>query len=125
VNKVEGDKIFSKNITLGKVHASYPVVCDYGQNEIIVSWSENGKIFYRLVEADGIKDEITLPSDPHNYRIAVETEIKLSNHKDPVCGMYIDNDAHDTTHFDSKVIGFCSKHCKDKFIQSPREYKID
>ncbi|HEX5155320.1 MAG TPA: hypothetical protein VFW07_27955 [Parafilimonas sp.] len=125
ISKVEGDKIFSKNITSEKAHAFYPVVCSYEKDKIIVAWSEGGKVFYRLISADAVNNAIALPSNPHDYRIAAATGIKLTNHTDPVCGMHVDSDVQDTIHIDNKIIGFCSKYCKEKFLQSPGVYEVE
>jgi YHS domain-containing protein len=125
VAKMEEDKIFAKNITSEKARAFYPVVTSYGKNKIIVAWSEDEKICYRLLDAGDIKDKVTLPSDPHDYRIAGETGIKLANHADPVCSMHIDGDVQDTILSDKKIIGFCSKYCKEKFLHAPDEYKVE
>jgi YHS domain-containing protein len=49
----------------------------------------------------------------------------LDNKKDPVCGMPSRSGMEDTIHLGGKVIGFCSKECKDAFLKSPKSYAIE
>jgi YHS domain-containing protein len=46
----------------------------------------------------------------------------LDNKKDPSCGMPVTAGVSDTAHYHGKVIGFCSKECKDEFLKSPDKY---
>lgn len=47
----------------------------------------------------------------------------LTQHKDPVCGMRIEEkDAQATATFQGKTYHFCSVACKQKFEQSPQKY---
>ena len=43
----------------------------------------------------------------------------VDNKKDPACGMPTTAGIHDTTHYKEKVLGFCSKECKEAFQKNP------
>ncbi|HVZ26272.1 MAG TPA: YHS domain-containing protein [Sediminibacterium sp.] len=43
----------------------------------------------------------------------------VDNKKDPSCGMPVSAGIGDTAHYKGKVIGFCSKECKDEFLKNP------
>jgi YHS domain-containing protein len=43
----------------------------------------------------------------------------VDNKKDPSCGMPVSAGIGDTAHYKDKVIGFCSKECKDEFLKNP------
>lgn len=61
------------------------------------------------------KDSTTMsPSktDTIKYTVAM-----VDNAKDPSCGMPIGAGVEDTAHYNNKVIGFCSKECKDDFMK--------
>jgi YHS domain-containing protein len=48
----------------------------------------------------------------------------LDNKKDPVCGMPSGAGMEDTLHIGGKVIGFCSKECRDAYLKSPKSYPV-
>lgn len=43
----------------------------------------------------------------------------VDNKKDPSCGMPVSAGIGDTAHYKDKVLGFCSKECKDEFLKNP------
>lgn len=43
----------------------------------------------------------------------------VDNKKDPSCGMPVTAGINDTAHYKEKVLGFCSKECKDAFLKDP------
>jgi YHS domain-containing protein len=43
----------------------------------------------------------------------------VNNKKDPSCGMPVSAGISDTAHYKDKVLGFCSKECKDSFKKNP------
>ena len=43
----------------------------------------------------------------------------VDNRKDPSCGMPVTAGIADTTHYKGKVLGFCSKECKEQFLKNP------
>lgn len=43
----------------------------------------------------------------------------VDNKKDPSCGMPVKAGISDTAHYKNKVLGFCSKECKDAFLKNP------
>jgi YHS domain-containing protein len=45
------------------------------------------------------------------------------NEVDPVCGMVLNScEVVETSVFESKTYGFCSKQCKDMFEENPKKY---
>ncbi|HEY4206894.1 MAG TPA: hypothetical protein VGM31_08780 [Puia sp.] len=49
----------------------------------------------------------------------------LDSKKDPACGMPSTAGMEDTLHVNGKVIGFCSKECKQAYLKAPKEYKVE
>ncbi len=45
----------------------------------------------------------------------------LSPYRDPVCGMWVDEDAERETH-DGQTVRFCSEHCRRRFEQEPDRF---
>jgi YHS domain-containing protein len=45
----------------------------------------------------------------------------VDNGKDPSCGMPTSAGIHDTAHYKDKVLGFCSKECKEAFQKDPEK----
>ncbi|MES2331918.1 MAG: hypothetical protein V4539_20090 [Bacteroidota bacterium] len=43
----------------------------------------------------------------------------VDNKKDPACGMPVSAGIGDTAHYKNKVLGFCSKECKQAFEKNP------
>ena len=49
------------------------------------------------------------------------TAAMVDNKKDPSCGMPVSAGIGDTAHYKGKVLGFCSKECKDEFLKDPEK----
>lgn len=49
------------------------------------------------------------------------TAAMVDNKKDPSCGMPVSAGIEDTVHYKNKVLGFCSKECKDDFLKDPEK----
>lgn len=49
------------------------------------------------------------------------TPAMVDNKRDPSCGMPISAGIGDTVHYKGKVVGFCSKECKDDFLKDPEK----
>jgi YHS domain-containing protein len=47
------------------------------------------------------------------------TPAMVDNKRDPSCGMPVAAGIEDTVHYKNKVLGFCSKECKDEFLKDP------
>ena len=45
----------------------------------------------------------------------------VDNKRDPSCGMPVSAGIGDTAHYKGKVLGFCSKECKDEFLKDPEK----
>lgn len=62
----------------------------------------------------------TMKDTTKTYDVAL-----LDNKKDPVCGMPSAAGMQDTIHLNGKVIGFCSKECKNNFLKNPKQYAVE
>jgi len=51
-------------------------------------------------------------------------KLTIVNQNDPVCDMPMIRGFDDTTTYNGRLIGFCSKECRDKFVATPIAYKI-
>ena len=51
------------------------------------------------------------------------SHVVFATQKDTSCGMPLKYGIEDTLHFDGKVYGFCSKGCKDAFIEQLKKEK--
>jgi YHS domain-containing protein len=49
------------------------------------------------------------------------TPAMIDNKRDPSCGMSVAAGIEDTVHYKGKVLGFCSKECKDDFLKDPEK----
>ena len=49
------------------------------------------------------------------------TASMVDNKRDPSCGMPVSAEIGDTAHYKNKVLGFCSKECKDEFLKDPEK----
>lgn len=61
------------------------------------------------------KDSITVSKDTSN----IFEHMLVDNRKDPGCGMPVTAGIADTAHYKNKVLGFCSKECKEDFQKNP------
>ena len=62
-------------------------------------------------KADTSKMEMP-KADSVKYTVAM-----VDNAKDPSCGMPVGAGIDDTAHVKNKVLGFCSKECKEAFMK--------
>ncbi len=60
-------------------------------------------------------DTTAMKSDTTN----IFEHMLVDNKKDPSCGMPVSAGISDTAHYKDKVLGFCSKECKDEFLKNP------
>lgn len=120
--KIAGGKIFTKEITPPHARASYPVIKAFGNNRVVVAWTENQRVYYKLLHGDDIDQALPVAGNATITIPPVSTIHLLSMNIDPVCGMRIDNSVEDTTMAGNKVIGFCSRHCKEEFLGNPQQY---
>ncbi len=123
VNKIEDELFYEKEITQPQVKASHPVVQTLNDNDFIVAWKDDNQIFYRAVKSEEIQNEAR---ESTKINQAVELPLaKLISGIDPVCGMHLTGKSlGDTTLYKNDIVGFCSEHCKHKFVQHPEEYPI-
>jgi YHS domain-containing protein len=60
-------------------------------------------------------DTVAMQKEPAN----IFEHMLVDNRKDPSCGMPVTAGIGDTAHYKDKVLGFCSKECKDDFLKNP------
>ncbi|RYZ25662.1 MAG: hypothetical protein EOO10_17680 [Chitinophagaceae bacterium] len=114
--KLENGKLFSQTLTTKGAHASYPVAINFGTSKMIAAWTEMERILYRVIDAGQITTEAKQPATLAVYKTKTVSGKKLSNSNDPSCGMPLPAEVKETTFANNKVIGFCSKACKEKFL---------
>jgi YHS domain-containing protein len=44
----------------------------------------------------------------------------VNNKKDPTCGMPVTAGISDTAHYEKNILGFCSRECKNEFLNNPK-----
>ena len=54
VNKIENNRFFESDVTVEKTHANYPVLCSLDAQHIIVAWTDNSTIYYRVMNTNDI-----------------------------------------------------------------------
>lgn len=60
--------------------------------------------------------------EDHMEEITGLKDVKVDNKFDPICEMTTAEHLSDTLHYHGKVIGFCSKGCKETFMENPEKY---
>jgi YHS domain-containing protein len=68
-------------------------------------------------ETKPIKDSTQMQSE---VPATIDAKI-VDNTKDPACGMPVTAGIGDTTRYEGKLYGFCSKECKDEFLKNPKQ----
>ncbi len=125
LNKIEGSAFLEKEITLPRVHASYPVIQVAGKENVVIAWTDNDKVYYTQLNTNTITEvtkEAIAEAFPGKER-PVFPALQIA--KDPVCGMKIDEQmTGDTTLFQGKIMGFCSHGCKEIFLKDPHSYAV-
>lgn len=69
-------------------------------------------------EAKPSTDSIAAMQTSDSTSHALE-HLLVDNKKDPSCGMPVTAGISDTAHYKEKVLGFCSKECKESFLKDP------
>ena len=64
----------------------------------------------------------TAASQEVNGVLASLKNLPFAYNRDPSCGMPLKAGLEDTTTYKGKLYGFCSKECKDAFLQDPAGY---
>jgi YHS domain-containing protein len=76
-----------------------------------------------IVSCNNISKE-NKPTEPIS-KVKVDTakftSAMVDNKRDPSCGMPVAAGIEDTVHYKNKVLGFCSKECKDEFLKDPKK----
>jgi YHS domain-containing protein len=119
LNKIEQQKVFGKDINTGKTMVSYPVVQTFGNNNVLVAWKSNEKVYYAVTTAADISARIKRPAISEMSVTKNYTHIKLTGSTDLVCGMPLSLSPGDTALYKERVYGFCSETCKERFKENP------
>lgn len=61
---------------------------------------------------------------PAKDSIRIFKAAALDSKNDPVCGMPSTAGMEDTLMLNGKVIGFCSKECKQEYLKNPKQYPV-
>lgn len=64
--------------------------------------------------------DTTMAAKPDSSANAFE-HMLVDNQKDPACGMPVSAGISDTAVYKGKVLGFCSKECKEHFKKEPEK----
>ncbi|TDW99808.1 hypothetical protein [Dinghuibacter silviterrae] len=70
------------------------------------------------------KQPVATPSSNNMDTVKTYAVSLLDNTKDPFCGMPAGAGMTDTIHLNGKVIGFCSKECKEGFLKDPKGHPV-
>lgn len=84
----------------------------------IISFSCN-HIQQHLNEAT--KDTMKMAEPAKDSSMNMYADNLVDNKKDPSCGMPVTAGVGDTLHYNNKVLGFCSKECKDDFLKDAKK----
>ena len=69
--------------------------------------------------ANALTDTVTVMTNDTTAQKTYDIAM-VDNKKDPTCGMPTTAGISDTTHYQNKVIGFCSTECKAEFLKNPK-----
>lgn len=64
------------------------------------------------------------PETTDSIRHAQLNKLNIANENDPACGMPLLRGFDDTATYKGKLIGFCSKDCRDSFMRKPEAFAI-
>ncbi|HVX00342.1 MAG TPA: YHS domain-containing protein, partial [Candidatus Babeliaceae bacterium] len=64
------------------------------------------------------------PEIADSIRHAELNKLTIVNENDPACGMPLLRGFDDTATYQGKLIGFCSKECRDSFLRKPEAFAI-
>jgi YHS domain-containing protein len=121
LDKIDKDNIYSEDVTGKNGHATYPVVrCN--NNDVIVAWEENDKIFYKTIAINSITNPAQEVIQHATFAQPDFSKINFAVAKDLSCGMPLRAGISDTAHYKGKIYGFCSNECKEKFLKNPENY---
>ena len=90
-------------------------------NLLVLSSLFLGAVFFISCEQGSAKTETSNTDTTAMKKDSVNIfkHLLVDNKKDPSCGMPVTAGIGDTAHYKNKVLGFCSKECKDEFLKNP------
>lgn len=76
-----------------------------------------------IVSCNNSSKEITTAATVSKVQVDTVkfTSAMVDNKRDPSCGMPVAAGIEDTIHYKNKVLGFCSKECRDEFLKDPEK----
>lgn len=122
LDKIDGNKIFTEDITPQNSHANYSVVQSINNSNIIAAWEENDRIYYRTVDVKSIVKPAQQLIKQTVLAKPDFSKLKFALAKDPSCGMPLTAGIGDTAHYKRKLYGFYSTECKNEFLKNPSAY---
>ena len=104
-------------ISPANAHASYPMLTAIDDEQVLVAWSDQQQIYYRVVSLREVTEPAKATEASSSAGSAEKTLFpELDVTTDPVCGMTVNAETvADTTLAEGKVLGFCSAACKERF----------
>ena len=118
VAKRSKEGFLERAVSAAKTRPSYPVLQAIDDERMLVAWSDQQQVYYRVVQLRSVTEQTQATED-----LAIATSEKrlfpeLDVTTDPVCGMSVNAETvADTTLSQGKVVGFCSAACKDRFLK--------
>lgn len=109
LNEIAGEK-YTKAAMLDLEYDPQPPLQGGSENNTDKSVVEGMRALY-----DGGMETVLHPAGDFK-------DLKFDNTKDFACGMSIEMGVGDTVHYNGKLYGFCSKSCKQRFLQNPAVY---
>ena len=110
VNDIMGEN-YTQTVMLDLEYDPQPPVKGGNEHNTDATIVESTRSMY-----DSALEPLLHPNSP-------SAKMKIDNDKDPVCGMALAGVA-DTVHYKGKIIGFCSKRCKNGFLSNPAAYAL-
>ena len=89
--------------------------------KIMVSFLVGGMISLSACHNQPREKNLTEAKTPVTEAAPKFTAAMVDNQKDPSCGMPVAAGIEDTIHYKGKVLGFCSKECRDEFLKNPEK----
>ncbi|ANI88563.1 hypothetical protein A9P82_04190 [Arachidicoccus ginsenosidimutans] len=84
---------------------------------LVIAASCNNSSSTKIEDVAATKKAMPAKKDSAKYTLSM-----VDNKKDFVCRMPLTAGIGDTVHYKGKVYGFCSKGCKESFLEDPESY---
>lgn len=78
-----------------------------------------------MIACGGVQQPPPVHTAPVKDSVKIFRAAMLDSKKDPACGMPSTAAMIDTLVIKGKVVGFCSKECKEAYLKDPKQYPIE